>query len=724
LSPNNTLQIALPVPLPGCFDYALHGTVIPPRGSRVKVPFGRRTLIGLVHGHAPSDYPKLKAVLAVIDEEPVLTDELYQLCERAARYYHHPLGEVLNYALPTLLRQGGDAQASLEKRWQISERGQHVNDDQVSRAPRQRDALRILREHPQGLSSAMLAALDVSASALNSLRDKGWANQIQVDTRPEAPRETLAQAPLAANAEQRGAIQAIQKARGFAPFLLDGITGSGKTEVYLQAMAPLLAAGKQVMVLVPEIGLTPQTVQRFKQRFAVPVVTLHSGLSDRERLDNWLAAREGHARIIIGTRSAIFTPMLNPALIIVDEAHDSSLKQQDGFRYHARDLATWRAQQLEIPVVLGSATPALETLHLARQDRFQWLKLSQRATDQNRPPIEIVDARLAAPGNPLLPLSLQALKQCVEAGNQGLVFINRRGYAPMILCHDCGWQAECKRCDSFLTWHRNDRALRCHHCGYQQRVPSRCPDCGSSAIQEAGSGTEKLTELLEQSLPVPVLRIDRDATRRKGALDAHLAQIQKGEPAVMVGTQMLAKGHHFPKLTLVVILDMDSGFLSADFRGPEQAAQLLLQVAGRSGREGKGRVILQSRHPDHHLLQLAASGDYPQLATTLLEERQMAGLPPHGHLALFRCEAMAMGTAMNFLQQLSTTAVPQDVHVLGPIPAPMEKRAGRFRTQLLLQCAQRAPLHQALNVLLEQARKLPEGRQCRWHVDVDPIDML
>jgi primosomal protein N' (replication factor Y) len=713
VSPKNTLQIALPVPLPGCFDYALHGTVVPPRGSRVKVPFGRRTLIGLVHGHAPSDYPKLKAVQAVLDNEPVMPDELYQLCERAARYYHHPLGEVLNYALPTLLRQGNDAQASLEKRWQITDRGQHVNDDQVSRAPRQRDALRILREHPQGLSSAMLAALEVSPSALSSLRDKGWAEQIQVDARPGAAKDTLAQAPLAANAEQRTAIQAIQDADGFTPFLLDGITGSGKTEVYLQAMAPLLAAGKQVMILVPEIGLTPQTVQRFKQRFAVPVVTLHSGLTDRERLDNWLAAREGEARIIIGTRSAIFTPMLNPALIIVDEAHDSSLKQQDGFRYHARDLATWRAQQLGIPVILGSATPALETLHLAREGRFQWLKLSQRATDQSRPPIEIVDARLAAPGNPLLPLSLQALKQCVEAGNQGLVFINRRGYAPMILCHDCGWQAECKRCDSFLTWHRSDRALRCHHCGYQQRVPSRCPDCGSSAIKEAGSGTEKLTELLEQSLPVPVIRIDRDATRRKGALDAHLAQIQKGDPAVMVGTQMLAKGHHFPKLTLVVILDMDAGFLSADFRGPEQAAQLLLQVAGRSGREGQGRVILQSRHPDHHLLQLAASGDYPQLATTLLEERQMAGLPPHGHLALFRCEAMAMGTAMNFLQQLSTIAVPPDVHILGPIPAPMEKRAGRFRTQLLLQCAQRGPLHQALNLLLEQARKLPEGRQCR-----------
>lgn len=723
MSAKKTLQIALPVPLPGCFDYLYPGTTPPPRGSRVQVPFGRRTLVGLVHGHGHSEHPKLKAIQRVLDDSPVLPEELYRLCERAARYYHHPLGEVLSYALPALLRQGNDAEASQEKRWQLTERGQHVSDDQLSRAPRQRQALHTLRDHPKGLSSAMLAALDVPATALASLRDKGWAEQVAEDD--AAPiREILAQAPLSANAEQRKAIRALEEARGFSPFLLDGVTGSGKTEVYLQAMTAHLAAGKQVLVLIPEIGLTPQTVQRFRQRFAVPVVTLHSGLTDRERLDNWLAARDGKARIIIGTRSAIFTPLADPGLIIVDEAHDASLKQQDGFRFHARDLATWRAQQLDIPVVLGSATPALETLQLAREERFQWLKLSQRATDQGRPPIEILDGTLAAPGQPLLPLSLQAIKHCVEQGNQALVFINRRGYAPMILCQDCGWQAECRRCDSFLTWHRSEGSLRCHHCDYQQRVPARCPDCGSSAIHEAGSGTEKLTELLEQSVQVPVIRIDRDATRRKGSLDAHLATIQQGNPVVMVGTQMLAKGHHFPKLSLVVILDMDAGFLSADFRGPEQAAQLLLQVAGRSGREDQGRVLLQTRHPDHPLLQLAASGDYPALASALLEERKMAGLPPFGHLALFRCEAMSMAKAMEFLQQLAGIPLPADVQLLGPVPAPMERRAGRYRTQMLLQCASRRPLHQAISLLLEQARTLPAARQCRWHLDVDPIDML
>ncbi|RJG17978.1 primosomal protein N' [Alcanivorax profundi] len=724
MSTKPVLQIALPVPLPGCYDYLYSGSPAPAQGTRVQVPFGRRTLVGVVHGQTQSDYPKLKAVSAVLDDAPVFTAELYALCERAARYYHHPLGEVLNYALPALLRQGGDAQPSQEKRWRLTERGTHVSDEQVSRAPRQHQALQVLREHPKGLSSAMLNALDVASPALNALRDKGWAEHFVVENGPGISKEVLAEPPLAANGEQQQAIHAIQDAEGFTPFLLDGVTGSGKTEVYLQAMAPQLAAGKQVLVLVPEIGLTPQTVQRFRQRFAVPVTTLHSGLTDRERLDNWLAARDGKARIIIGTRSAIFTPLANPGLIIVDEAHDSSLKQQDGFRYHARDLATWRAQTLNIPVVLGSATPALETLQLARDQRFHWLKLSRRATEQQRPGIEILDATLAPPNQPLLPLSLQAIKQCVDNGNQALVFINRRGYAPMILCQDCGWQAECKRCDSFLTWHRAENNLRCHHCDSQQRVPSRCPSCGSSAIHEAGSGTEKLTELLEQSLPVPVIRIDRDATRRKGELDSKLKTIRQGDPAVLVGTQMLAKGHHFPKLALVVILDMDAGFLSADFRGPEQAAQLLLQVAGRSGREGQGRVLLQTRHPDHHLLQLAASGDYPALASALLEERRMAALPPFGHLALFRCEAMTLGKAMAFLQELAQQPVADGVNVLGPVPAPMEKRAGRYRAQLLLQASQRAPLHQTLERLLDAARQSPQSRQCRWHVDVDPIDML
>lgn len=725
---SEVIQVALPVPLPGCFDYRLPaGATPPPRGARVRVPFGRRTLVGVVQGHQPSALQTLKAVQQILDDTPVIDPPLHALCERAARYYHHPLGEVLAFVLPALLRQGQPALAGGEVRWRLTDRGRHVDPERLKRAPRQQQALVVLLEHPQGLTPAMLEALSVSRTALQALRDKEWGERVAVEIAvPPAAKDVLAEPALRANSEQRAAIQAITDARGFQPFLLDGVTGSGKTEVYLQAMAPLLAAGKQVLVLVPEIGLTPQTLRRFRQRFTVPVTVLHSGLTDRERLEAWLAAREGRARVIIGTRSAVFTPLLKPGLIIVDEAHDGSLKQQDGFRYHARDLATWRAQQLAIPVVHGSATPALETLHLAREGRYRWLRLTRRTGDAGAPPIELLDARAATPDTPLLPPALAAIEDTLGKGEQALVFLNRRGFAPVILCRDCGWQAECPRCDSVLTWHRSLRQLRCHHCDHQERLPPRCPDCGSSNLTDAGAGTEKLETLLSEATQAPVVRIDRDTTRRKGSLDAKLAEIQKGEPAILVGTQMLAKGHHFPRLSLAVIINMDAGFLSADFRGPEQAAQLLLQVAGRSGRQDRpGRVLMQSRHSDHNLVQLAAGGDYHALAEVLLAERRGAGLPPFGHLALLRCEAMAMAQALGFLQECAERLPEVErVHVLGPVPAPMEKRAGRYRAQLLLQSGDRPLLHGMLDALMVVARALPSGRRCRWHLDVDPIDLL
>ncbi|MFP1683711.1 primosomal protein N' [Alloalcanivorax sp. C16-1] len=724
----SVVQVALPVPLPGCFDYRLPADTPPPeRGCRVEVPFGRRTLVGVVHGLEPSDRKQLKPIKRVLDDEPVIDPFLYSLCERAARYYHHPLGEVLNFVLPALLRQGQPARAGGEVRWRLTDRGHHVAPERLARAPRQLQALQVLGEHPRGLTPAMLEALSVSRPALQALRDKQWVERVEVAQAAPAEADTVRAEPaLRASGEQRAAIEAITAAEGFQPFLLDGVTGSGKTEVYLQAMAPVLAAGKQVLVLVPEIGLTPQTLRRFRQRFSVPVTVLHSGLTDRERLDAWVAARDGRARILIGTRSAVFTPLARPGLIIVDETHDASLKQQDGFRYHARDLATWRAQQLEVPVVHGSATPALETLQLARAGRYHWLRLRERAGGAVAPAIELLDARDATPDRPLLPTALTAIERTLAKGEQALVFLNRRGFAPVILCRDCGWQDECPRCDSLMTWHRSEHQLRCHHCGHQHRVPQRCGQCGSTNLADAGAGTEKLEALLSEHCDAPVVRIDRDTTRRKGSLDAKLAQIQKGEPAVLVGTQMLAKGHHFPRLSLAVIMNMDAGFLSADFRGPEQAAQLLLQVAGRSGRQDRpGRVLMQSRHGDHHLVRLAAAGDYHALADALLEERRGAGLPPFGHLALLRCEAMVMEQAIQFLDECAQRLPghPQ-VQVLGPVPAPMEKRAGRYRAQLLLQSPQRPPLHGVLDALMALARELPSGRRCRWHLDVDPIDLL
>jgi primosomal protein N' (replication factor Y) (superfamily II helicase) len=732
-----TIKVAVPVPLRRLFDYSVpRGMELPAPGCRVEVEFGRRNLIGIVWEQAEQEQPaeqtnqKLKPIRRVLDAAAVMDPDLMQLCQRAADYYHHPIGDVLTTALPTLLRQGQDAHVSGELFWCLTPRGQHAEVDALTRAPRQQQALALLQQHPHGLAVPMLSALSIPRSALLALEKKGWA-ELREESRELAASESagkqlLGELPLPPGIEQEAAIRALRDANGFAPYLLDGITGSGKTEVYLQAMEPLLAAGKQILVLVPEIGLTPQTVRRFEKRFNVPVESLHSGMTDRERLHGWVRSRQGEARIILGTRSAIFTPLKSAAMIIVDEAHDSSLKQQEGLRYNARDLAVWRARMLDIPVVLGSATPSLETLYLAEQGRYRHLRLRERAGDACPPTLKLEDCRELPGHTPLSPRSLKAIADTINEQQQVLVFLNRRGYAPVIQCHDCGWQAECERCDSFLTWHKSVGRLICHHCTHERRVPSHCPKCGSSALTDAGSGTEKIAEQLQKAFPKhPVLRVDRDTTRRKGSLDAALAKAHSGEASILVGTQMLAKGHHFPRLTLAIVLNADGGFLSADFRGPEHASQLILQVAGRTGREAhRGTVIIQSRHPDNSLLHTLLSGDYATIAARLLADRRMAGLPPFGHVALLRCESMKANECIELLDQLAILPVDQRVQLLGPVPAPLERRQGRFRFQLLLRADLRAPLHGAIGQLLHALERHPLARRCRWSLDVDPVDML
>lgn len=722
------VHVAVPVPLRRLFDYLPPRSGLPAPGCRVEVEFGTRKLVGLVVGSGPAKDPaqKLKPVRRVLDDTPLVDSELLHLCQRVADYYHHPLGDVFATALPTLLRQGEDARVSGELFWCLTERGQYADEAALARAPRQQQALALLKTHRGGVPMPMLAALDVPRAALQALEKKGWAElREQVAERPAAA-QLLGEVPLSPASEQAAAIRALREAHGFTPFLLDGITGSGKTEVYLQAMEPLLAAGKQVLVLVPEIGLTPQTVRRFEKRFNVPVESLHSGMTDRERLHGWVRARDGEAQIILGTRSAIFTPLREPGMIIVDEAHDGSFKQHDGLRYNARDLAVWRARLLDIPVVLGSATPSLETLYLAEQGRYRHLPLRVRAGEAVPPTLKLEDCRTLPGHTPVSPRSLEAIRDTLKAGQQVLVFINRRGYAPMIQCNDCGWQAECPRCDTFLTWHKSFGKLVCHHCEHERRVPAHCPSCGSSALVDAGSGTEKVTEQLQKALPdFPVVRIDRDTTRRKGALDDALAKAHSGGASVLVGTQMLAKGHHFPNLALAIILDADGGFLSADFRGPEHASQLILQVAGRTGRaQHRGSVIIQSRHPEHAMLHTLLSGDYHQISRQLLNERRLTGLPPCGHLAMFRSESLKAGDSQQLLDDLANVAVDPRVQVLGPIPAPLERRQGRFRFQLLLRADHRAPLHGAIEQLLATLEQHPLARRCRWHLDVDPLDML
>lgn len=738
--PDTILRLALPSPLRRLFDYLApqgvpHAALQP--GVRLRVPFGRREVVGVLvevvqHSEVPAD--KLKPALQLLDRTPPLPAPLFKLCLWTAQYYQHSLGDTLSWALPVLLRQGEPAEVRQERYWHATE-GASADDPRLARAPRQREALRTLAQHHHGVPHGLLSKLQLNKDSLDLLLEKGL---VRVEVRRSTPLVRhggwLAQPELPLNAEQRAAFNAVQSGmQGFGAFLLYGVTGSGKTEVYLQLIRHCLEAGKQALVLIPEINLGPQTVERFARRFNARIALLHSGVNDRERLDAWLAARDGEADIVIGTRSALFTPLKNPGLIIVDEEHDASYKQQEGLRYHARDLALVRARQEHLPIVLGSATPSLESLHNAHAGRYALLKLTLRAGGAQQPRFLRLDVKsLPLDAGISGPLQ-QAIRQTLEAGQQVLVFLNRRGFAPTLLCHDCGWISQCPRCDARMTLHQRHNELRCHHCGHVERPPRNCPECNQVDLRPVGAGTERAEERLALLFPqFPVLRIDRDSTSRKGAMDKLFATINKGEPCILVGTQMLAKGHHFPRVTLVAILDADGGLFSADFRASERMAQLTVQVAGRAGRaEEPGKVIIQSHLADHPLLVQLTEQGYPAFAEQALSERRGAGLPPFAHLALLRGEAHKPGQAEAFLddactyaEQLCAELKLNGIELLGPVPAPMERRAGRFRAQLLLQCTSRAPLHKLLAHWLPVLEAMPAGRAVRWSLDVDPIDLF
>jgi len=733
------LRLALPSPLRRLFDY------LPPKGAveeqlrpgvRLRVPFGRREVIGVLievaqETEVPAD--KLRKALQLLDERPPLPSALFELCQWSAQYYQHSLGDTLSWALPALLRQGEPSERRLQRFW-IAQPDARPEDPRLARAPRQREALKTLRQHPHGVLHELLGQLGLVKDSLDLLQAKGL---VKVETRYHQPHRHqgawLAQAELPLNGEQRLAYEAVRAGSGFHCYLLEGVTGSGKTEVYLQLIRATLEAGRQALLLIPEINLGPQTLGRFEQRFNARIALLHSALTDRERMDIWLAARDGELDIVVGTRSALFTPLKHPGLIIVDEEHDASYKQQEGLRYHARDLAVVRARFENLPVVLGSATPSLESLHNAEQGRYAHLRLSLRAGGAQPPRFERLDVRSRPLDSGLSQPLLKAMGATLERGQQVLVFLNRRGFAPTLLCHDCGWLAQCPRCDARMTYHRGSGELRCHHCDQRQTPPRHCPSCGKLDLRPVGAGTERAEERLQLLFPdVPVLRIDRDTTARKDALGKLLRTIHSGAPCILVGTQMLAKGHHFPKVTLVAVLDADSGLFSADFRASERMAQQIVQVAGRAGRaEEPGQVLIQTHLADHPLMVQLAEEGYPAFARQALQERRAAGLPPFAYLALLRADAHRQDQVENFLEAAYhvaeglavNLALPQ-VELLGPVPAPMERRAGRHRAQLLLQSSSRAPLHRLLGIWVVQLESLPEARQVRWSLDVDPIDLF
>ena len=727
------VQVVLPVPLARKFDYLLPATLTPAVGGRVSVPFGNRKMVGIVVGFSEqSDFPEaqLKQVVEVIDHASLFPPSLWRILQWAADYYHFPLGEVLFHALPVLIRQGKPAQSAPLWQWVISEQGKETAPESLKNARKQQQALAMLRQRP--IYRHEVSEFDLTDKILQTLRAKGLC-ELQEHARAQHDWRTdfrVNGERLRLNTEQAMAVGAIRaEDTHFSAWLLNGITGSGKTEVYLSVLENVLESGRQALVLVPEIGLTPQTIARFRERFAVPIDVLHSGLNEGERLAVWLRARQGETAIVIGTRSALFTPLARPGVIIIDEEHDSSYKQQEGWRYHARDLAVFRAREENIPIIMGSATPALETLHNAQSGKYRMLMLNKRAGNASTALQQLIDLKGVKVVGGLSPALIAKMRQHLNANNQVLLFLNRRGFSPALMCHDCGWIAECQRCDHYYTLHQQHRQLRCHHCDSQRPLPWQCPQCGSTHLVPVGLGTEQLEQNLSQLFPdVPLSRIDRDTTSRKGALEQHLADVHRGGARILIGTQMLAKGHHFPDVTLVSLLDVDGALFSADFRSAERFAQLYTQVAGRAGRAGKqGEVLLQTHHPDHPLLQTLLQHGYGSWAQQTLLERKAVFLPPFTSHALFRAEDNDNQQASAFLQQLRNLLEASPLNdvslwVMGPVPALLAKRSGRYRWQLLLQHPSRAVLQRLLKSTLPLITTLPAARKVKWTLDVDPTE--
>ena len=718
-------KIALPVPLPTLFDYlppAGGQAAIP--GARVRVPFGKRRLIGILTGFAQdSDLPRnrLARVLNLPDEGEALVDPTtLDLLTWSASYYKHPVGEVMLGAIPPVLRKTESKLPAPEVEYQITHAGKEHLLSESRGAPVQRALLELLMDKP-GQSDRLAAAGKTWRNALKRLLELELVEESLV-----TPRVATPTAGPELTAEQNDAVARIRSnSNAFNCHLLDGVTGSGKTEVYMCLLEEVLGRGQQATVLVPEIGLTPQLLQRFRRRLGVEPSVIHSRLSAGQRLAAWNDMRTGQSPLLIGTRSALFTPMKNPGMLILDEEHDASFRQQDGFRYSARDVAVKRAAMLDIPVVLGSATPSLETLRNAKTNRYLYSRLSTRATNAPLPGWRVLDLKQQALNHGISAVALAEAKSTLERGEQVMVFLNRRGYAPVLMCGQCGWPADCHRCDAHMTWHKAAQQLCCHHCGAQRRVPDLCPSCGADALEGFGYGTQQLEALLEKLLaPVPVLRFDLDQVGRKGVLDEQIEQVKSGEPCVLVGTQMLAKGHHFPGVTLVIVVGVDQALYSADYRALERMGQLLEQVAGRAGRAEKpGTVMLQTMHPEHEAIGRLINDGYQGYAQWLLQDRKDSNLPPFSHMALLRAEAQARPDVLAFLESARVCFPSGGSSVMGPLPAMMERRGGRIRMYLAVNANDRATLHRQVDAWLPAVRELPDARKVRWSMDIDPVEL-
>ena len=733
------VRVALDVPLPTLSDYTVAESVVV--GQRVIVPFGRRQMVGVVLecvATTEMSPERIKAVKQVLHDSAPLSAELLDLLRFCSDYYRYPIGQTVLSALPSQLRSDKPVISRQILSYRLSASGMALDLETFpKRKVVQRRILARLAQQPCNL--AQLKALSATVGVqLKVLLAEGWVEQYA-----STPSLTLHGGGCIAQhtfdnahtltSEQQQAVDAVTQANGYACFLLHGITGSGKTEVYVHLMHEVLQRGGQVLLLVPEINLTPQLENYFRNRFPdVNLVSLHSGLSESERLHNWQQAQAGAAQVVLGTRLSVFAELPGLALIIVDEEHDSSFKQQDGLRYSARDVAIFRASQRGVPIVLGSATPSLESYHNTQNGRYRMLKLTGRALAEARlPTVRCININQTVMHHGISENLLREIEQRIARREQSLLFINRRGYAPVLMCTSCGWLSGCKHCAGKMVLHLNDKKLRCHHCGYQLRVPHACPSCGNADLHPVGSGTQRVESVLQERFPdARIMRVDRDSTRNKRAWQTMRAQIHANEVDILVGTQMLAKGHDFPALTLVGVLNPDSALYSSDFRAAEKLFAQLVQVAGRAGRADKpGEVIIQTAFPDHPLFRALQTHDFESWAASQLSERQLAGFPPFMYQSMLRAEGKQETEVYRFLNDarmagialLQKVEIAGQVEILGVVPAALPRRANHIRAQLLVQSVKRKDLQQLLRAWQPLLEVLP-AQKLRWSLDVDPLD--
>ena len=731
------IDVLVPIPVLEKFSYLpVKGSrVLPKPGSRVLIPFGRRTLVGVVWKISKldkSDKRKYKHIKEILDDSPLLDTHALKLAEWSSRYYHYPLGEIISYFFPPSLRKGEEAKFRQAKYLELTSRGEFLDMKSLENAPAQKKLITLLQEKHE-VSITSLKAFGISSASVKSLINKGFIRSFSRELSPyKQLDDKKSLSPKKLNKEQSLAVSKIKAAQDKnMTFLLDGITGSGKTEVYLQAIKEIIGQGKQALILIPEIGLAPQAEERFRDYFGDRVMSFHSAKNDREKVDAWLGASKGLVDIIIGTRSSVFLPMKKLGIIVVDEEHDLSFKQVDKFRYSARDMALYRAKLEKIPVVLASATPSLETLKNAKDKKFETLRLNKRATGASLPNINAIDLRGKELNEGMSNDLLEATESELEKGNQVLIFLNRRGYASSLICKTCGWISNCDRCDALMTVHKKPLKLQCHHCEAQKEFPDRCPKCSSKDFLQYGYGTERIEEYLQIRFPkIKTLRIDSDSTRKKESLTGYFDLIKKGEPMILLGTQLLAKGHHFPNVTLVGILDADSGLFSADFRGSERVAQLMTQVSGRAGREEKsGQVILQTYCPDHPQIEEIINGTYQSFAQRLLDERRTSKTPPYFFQVKVYAESPKSIVSRDFIRSLINrisidNSISKDLRIVGPLPSLMEKKSGVYRWELNIFSKNRSQLHKYLDLVQSKLYDPSTSKQVRWSIDVDPLSSL